>query len=289
MHSEYMKGLLLTALGVLVLSFDSLMIRLIGAQSFDLIFWRGLFLSLMVFLWCRYTLPKQPLLSFDRALIRSALLFTASTICFVSAVSLTSVTNVLVMISTQPLFAAVFGRIFLKENPPPITWLAIVISMMGISWVLLGSWHSPNIIGDVIGLGCSIALAGKFVSDRACGTRNMTPALILSGAITACISAFAGHPMEIINNGWGWMLLHCIIIVPISFILITLGPRRIPAAEVGMLMLLETAIGPLWMWLCLNEIPSQRAVEGGTLVVGTLLLHGLVKWRTSQPQIATSN
>lgn len=289
MHSEYMKGLLYTALGVLVLSFDSLMIRLIGAQSFDLLFWRGLFLSLMVLLWCRFSIPDQPILTFDRALIRSALLFTASTICFVSAVSLTSVTNVLVMISTQPLFAAVFGRIFLKENPPPITWVAIFISMMGISWVLLGSWNSPNIIGDIIGLGCSIALAGKFVSDRAAGTRNMTPGLILSGAVTASIGFFAGHPMEIINNGWGWMLLHCIIIVPISFILITLGPRRIPAAEVGMLMLLETAIGPLWMWLWLNEIPSQRAVEGGTLVVATLLLHGLVKWRKSQPQAVTSS
>ncbi|SIN92830.1 DMT family transporter [Halodesulfovibrio marinisediminis] len=287
MHSEYIKGLLLTAVGVLVLSFDSLMIRLIGAQTFDLLFWRGLLLSLMVLLWCRFSIPNQPILSFDRALIRSALLFTASTITFVSAISMTSVTNVLVMISTQPLFAAILARFFLKESSSPITWAAIVISMIGILWVLSDSWHSPNLTGDLIGLVCSIALAGKFVNDRASGSRNMTPALILSGALTASISAVAGHPIEIIHNGWGWMLLHCAIIIPISFILITLGPRRIPAAEVGMLMLLETAIGPLWIWIWLNEIPSLRAVEGGTLVVGTLLLHGLIKWRSGQTQTAT--
>lgn len=289
MHSEYLKGLLLTALGVLVLSFDALMIRLIGAQSFDLLFWRGLLLSLMVLLWCRFSIPDQPIFSFDRAFIKSALLFVASTICFVTAITMTSVANVLVIISAQPLFAAIMARIFLKESSPPITWAAIVISMLGIIWVLSDSWHSPNLTGDLLALGCSIALAGKFVNDRASGSRNMTPALILAGVITASISAVAGHPMAILDNGWGWMLFHCAIIIPASFILITLGPMRISAAEVGMLMLLETATGPLWIWLWLNEIPSPRAVEGGTLVVGTLLLHGIIKWRTRQTQAVTQH
>jgi len=54
---------------------------------------------------------------------------------------------------------------------------------------------------------------------------------------------------------------------------------RIPAAEVGMLMLLETAAGPLWIWLWLNELPSTAALEGGTVVIGTLLIHGLIQWR----------
>lgn len=285
MHSEYVKGLLLTALGVLVLSFDSLMIRLINAQSFDLLFWRGLLLSLMVYFWCRFSMPEQRIVSLDKKILRSALLFVASTICFVSSVYMTSVANVLVMISTQPLFAAILSRIFLKESSPPITWAAIVVSMMGIMWVLSDSWHSANIWGDLTALGCSVALAGKFVSDREAGSRNMTPALIVAGAITAAISGAAGHPLDIFSTGWGWMLLHCVVIIPVSFILITLGPMRIPAAEVGMLMLLETATGPLWIWLYLNEIPNQRAVEGGTVVVTTLLLHGAVKWKMNQSQL----
>ena len=109
MQSEYLKGFLLTALGVLVLSFDALMIRLIHAQSFDILFWRRLFLALVTFFWCKHTLPKQPLFTFDRSFVQSSVLFVCSTTCFVCAVNLTSVANVLVIISAQPLFAAVMA------------------------------------------------------------------------------------------------------------------------------------------------------------------------------------
>jgi len=103
MNVEYMKGFLLTAFGVLILSFDALMIRLIEAHSFDLLFWRGLLLSLVAALWCRFSMPKQAMFCFDSAFIRSSLLFVVSTISFVCAVNLTSVANVLVIISTPSL------------------------------------------------------------------------------------------------------------------------------------------------------------------------------------------
>ena len=121
MNSDYMKGFMLTAGGVIVLSFDALLIRLIEADSFDLLFWRGLLLSLVVALWCRFSSPGQALICFDGAFLRSALLFVISTIAFVCAVNLTSVANVLVIISAQPLFAAVMARIFVGEKSPPIT------------------------------------------------------------------------------------------------------------------------------------------------------------------------
>lgn len=276
---------MLTALGVLVLSFDALMIRLIDAQSFDLLFWRGLFLALVIVLWCKYTLPGQPFFSFDRAAIRSSVLFVGSTICFVCAVNLTSVANVLVIISAQPLFAAVMARVFLKEKSPPITWAAIVIAMAGIIWVLSDSWQGPQWTGDMLALLCGLSLSAKFVNDRAVGFRNMTPALILAGCIITILSAIAGHPFAIQGSGWGWMLVYCIAIIPCAFILITIGPMRISAAEVGMLMLLETAAGPLWIWIWLNEAPSKKALEGGCLVIGTLLLHGFIWWRISKANV----
>ena len=285
MQSEYVKGFLLTALGVLVLSFDALMIRLINARSFDILFWRGLFLALVTFLWCKYTLPRQSFVAFDRASIRSSVLFVASTTCFVCAVNLTSVANVLVIISAQPLFAAVMARVFLKEKSPPVTWAAIVISMAGIFWVLSDSWHGPQLTGDTLALLCGLSLSAKFVNDRAAGSRNMTPALILAGCIITILSSIVGHPFALQGNGWWWMLVYCIIIIPLAFILITMGPMRISAAEVGMLMLLETAAGPLWIWVWLNEAPSKKALEGGSLVIGTLLVHGFIKWRQSRMKI----
>ena len=282
MNTEYMKGFLLTGLGVIVLSFDALLIRMIEAHSFDLLFWRGLLLSLVVTVWCRFSNPDQPLFSFDGAYIRSSLLFVISTISFVCAINLTSVANVLVIISAQPLFAAVLARLFLKEKSPIVTWIAIIISMLGIAWVMIGSWSSPNLNGDIFALLCGLGLSAKFVNDRATSKRNMTPTLISAGLIIAIISGVIGQPLGLEGSDWGWMLLLCLFIIPLAFILITLGPMRIPAAEVGMLMLLETACGPLWIWLLLNEIPSREALEGGSVVIATLLIHGLIRWRKNR-------
>ncbi len=285
MQADYIKGLLLTAFGVIVLSFDALLIRLIDAHSFDLLFWRGLLLSLVVWLWCLFRCPEQPLFPMDAAYIRSALLFAGSTIAFVCAVNLTSVASVLIIISAQPLFAAVMAQIFVGEKSPPVTRIAIAVSMLGIGWVLVGSWQDSRLAGDLVALLCALALSGRFVNDRAQRHRNMTPALIPAGLLIAAISALAGDPLALEGADWGWMLLLCLLIVPLAFILITRAPMRIPAAEVGMLMLLETAAGPLWIWIWLNEVPAGPALQGGAVVIGTLLIHGLIQWRRNRSKV----
>ncbi|MDO6564174.1 EamA family transporter [Amphritea sp. 1_MG-2023] len=279
MNTDYLKGFLLTSLGVLILSFDALLIRLIEVESFSLLFWRGLLMSVMVALWCRYRYPGKPLFYRDWASLRSMLFFSISSILFVTAIHHTTVANVLVIISAQPLFAAIIARLFIGERSAPITWLAIAISMLGIGWVMKDSWSSPNLQGDLMALLCGIMLAAKFVNDRSVKHRDMTPALITSGLLVSLISLFNASPLALSGSDWGWMLLLCIVIVPIAFVLITIGPTRISAAEVGMLMLLETACGPLLVWLFLNEVPSRAALEGGGLVITTLLIHGYLQWR----------
>ncbi|MDC9720005.1 MAG: DMT family transporter [Gammaproteobacteria bacterium] len=277
--SEYIKGVLLTAVGVLILSFDGLLIRLIAADSFDLLFWRGLLMSVAIAFILRLQKSTSSWLPTDPAALRSSFFMVVCTITFVMAINLSSVANVLVIISSQPLFAALFGWIFLREMPQPVTWLAIVLSMIGVGWVLVGSWSEPNFMGDVLALICCLALAAKFVNDRAVSHTDMTPALISSGIALALISFFAGSPMALTGNDWWYMIILCLVVSPLAFSLITIGPMRIPAAEVGMLMLLETAVGPLWVWLFLNEEPGSAAMQGGSIVIGTLLLHSLYQWR----------
>ena len=277
--SSYLKGLLLTTLGVMVLSFDGLFISLISADSFDLLFWRGLLLSPAVIALLMMQKSTASWWPYDAAAIRSSVLMTITTITFILAINLSSVANVLVIISSQPLFAAVLGWLLLKEKPAPITWIAIVVCLLGIGWVLSDSWGEAHLVGDLLALACCVSLSAKFVNDRAVSHRDMTPALISSGLVVAFISFFAGDPMALTGNDWGYMIVLCLIINPLAFFLITLGPMRIPAAEVGMLMLLETAAGPLWVWLVLSEEPSSAALQGGTLVITTLLLHSLYQWR----------
>ena len=107
----------------------------------------------------------------------------------------------------------------------------------------------------------------------------MTPSLILAGLVVALVSWVMGDPMALSGSQWGYMITLCLFVYPIAFFLITLGPMRIPAAEVGMLMLLETAVGPLWVWLVLSEEPGSAALQGGSLVIATLLLHSLYQWQ----------
>ncbi len=113
-----------------------------------------------------------------------------------------------------------------------------------------------------------------------------TPALITAGLVIAAVSFTVSQSFDLQGSDWGLMLLLCLLIIPLAFILITLGPMRIPAAEVDMLMLLETAAGPIWIWLWLNEVPSREALEGGSVVIATLLIHGLIQWRRNHSQVA---
>ena len=279
MKTEYLKGLLLTALGVLVLSFDALLIRLINAESFSLLFWRGLLMSLVVSLWCRYRYPGQPLFYKDWTSVRSALFYALSAICFVNAINNTSVANVLVIISVQPLFSALIARVFIGERSAPITWFAIFICIFGILWVLTDSWSVSNLPGDLFALCAALFLSAKFVNDRGGRHKNMIPALITGGFIMAFVSLFYASPLALKGADWGWMLLLCVVIIPTAFVLITLGPTLIPATEVGMLMLLETVFGSLLVWLFLSEVPSTSALQGGALILGTLMLHAYIKWR----------
>ena len=219
-----MKGICLTTLGVLILSFDGLLIRLISAGSFDLLFWRGLLMSLMVLAILRLRKTNTSWLPRDATALRSSVFLCISTITFVVAISLSSVVNVLVIISSQPLFAAVLGWIVLKEMPAPATWVAIVICIFGVGWVLAGSWSTPSLVGDLMALICCLSLAAKFVNDRAVSHRDMTPSLILAGLVVALVSWVMGDPMALSGSQWGYMITLCLFVYPIAFFLITLGP-----------------------------------------------------------------
>lgn len=278
-QESYAKGFALTAFGVIVLSFDALMIRLIGAEPFDLLFWRGLLFALVIYLWCRFKTPSTPLISYDRPYWLSASLFVISTICFVCAISLTSVANVLVLISIQPLFAAALSRFFLKEHQPLITWLAITLCILAIVWIFKDSWQTPSLSGDILALLCGLTISAKFVNDRATGKRNMLPALISAGVITALISLFIGDPLALSADSWLWLLLYGVVIIPLAFVLITLGPQMIPATDVAMLMLLEVALGPIWVWLWLDEVPSDATLQGGVVIITTMLGYSLLRAR----------
>ncbi|MCC4262892.1 DMT family transporter [Oceanimonas baumannii] len=279
--TPHQKGVILTLAGVTVLSLDALLIRLISADHWTLLFWRGLLLSLSLAVFCR---PKERLPR--RLLLGSALCYAATTITFVLAVRLTSVANTLIILAAAPLVGALLSRLVLKEQITLRTWMALALCLAGLMLVMSGS-REGNLAGDLAALLCAICLGSKLVCDRAARPANMAPALVPAGLIIALVGLTQAPELTVPATDAIWLGLLGLGVVPLAYALISQGPRYLPAAEVGLLLLLEMLLGPLWVWLILNEPPGREAVLGGLVVLTALLLPRLPRPRRAPSATST--
>jgi len=291
--ADQAKGLTLAVIGVLVLTPDTLLMRLVGADAWTLLFWRGLFMTVgyvgLLLVWYgRRCLSVVAAIGSHGVLV--SVLFSLNTILFVVAVTETTVANTLVIIAAAPLFAAVIGWVAIGERPPARTWLAILIALAGIALIVHEGLSVGTGTGDIVALGAAVALGGHFVLVRAARPVDMTPAVGLSGLLTAAVALILADSLALTPVELGWMALLAAVILPVSFGLITLAPIYIPAAEVGLVVLLETVLGPLWVWLVLSEEPHDHALIGGAIVIAALVLNFALAGRrgpaTPAPEIS---
>jgi drug/metabolite transporter (DMT)-like permease len=280
--SEHAKGLVITAAGVLVLTPDSLLIRLITADPWTLLFWRGTLMALGLAVIVAAVSGRATAARFHaigKAGILVAVVFAAASILFVTALSHTSVANTLVIISVAPLFAALLSRVLLAEPIARPTWAAIAIANTGIVVIFAGSLKSDGLLGDLCALATALLVAAAFVVIRHARKVSMVPAMALSGVLAAAAVLPLATPLSVGAEDAALLLLLGLVVLPASRALITLGPRYLPAAEANLLMLLETVLGPLWVWLALGEEPTAAALIGGAIVILALAAHSAVRLR----------
>lgn len=296
MHPTRLKGILLTSIGVLVLTPDALLIRLIGADVWTLLFWRGFLqgCALTLFLFC--TLPqtdvgrKAAFTNTFRGIGWTGLVLAAfyalGNLTFIHSIRITSAANTLLIVSSSPMIAAMLSRIFLKEFVPVRTWIAAGFALVGIGVIVSGQNRGGSAAGDVLAVLTALLLAGSFVLARKAHTINMVPAVALSGFLMALLVVPSVPVFSVSATDAGYLFLLGAVIMPISFGLITLGPRYIPAAEVSLIMLLETVLGPFWVWLALHEQPPTQTLVGGGIVLVTLAVHAVCR---ADPRPATED
>jgi len=266
----------ITTAGVLVITPDSLLVRLIETDVWSLLFYRGLFvaLALAAFFAIRY---GREMPSFIRAVgrvgILAGCLSAVNNILFVLSLTLTTAANTLVIISAAPLFAAVFSRVVLKEAIAPLTWLAVLVVFIGISAIFFGSIGGGSLIGDLCAIGAACFFAGHLTALRYKKGTNMMPAVALAGFLTAVVAFPLAASLSINSRDLALLALMGFVMLPVALGLIALGPRLISAPEVGLLALVEAILGPYWVWLVVNEVPAVQTVLGGILILGTLLVH----------------
>lgn len=278
-HTSHLRGIAITALGVLVLTPDALLIRMIQTDVWTLLFWRGLLQFVTLFAGYCFVFRSgaiRQLCSVGMMGLLIGATYAGGNILFIHSIRTTSVSNTLLIVSSAPLIAAVLSRLFLHEKTALRTWLAALASMIGVGIIFSGGIRAGSVSGDALALASAICMASSFVLIRRAHLVNMIPAVAISGLLIALLVA----PMvpEFIVTGKDAMLLGILgaVIMPIAFGLITLGPRYITAPEVSLIMLIETVLGPTWVWLMMGEQPSPTTYIGGAVVLAALILHSII-------------
>jgi drug/metabolite transporter (DMT)-like permease len=279
-EKDHIKGLVLTIVGVLVLTPDTLLIRLAAADQWTLVFWRGALMASVLFgviVWHQGRGTVQAFVRIGRNGLIVGTCYGLGSVFFVSAINYTGVANTLIIVASAPMFAAILARYVLSESVPMRTVLAIIATFVGIIIVVSDEPGDSNLFGGLMALGAAVVMATAFVFVRRAKSINMIPATTIGGvfAAVAAIAFGSASPLELNQDQVIWVVLMGAVVLPISFGLVTLGPRYIPAPEVGLILLLETALGPLWVWLVLGEGANAQVLTGGAIVVTALTIHSV--------------
>jgi len=207
--------------------------------------------------------------------------FSITNITFVVSIQNTNVANTLVMIATAPMLSAILGAIFLKEPPDKKTWISIIVTFLAIIYIFFDSFKLGNFYGDILGFITAIGLAVGAVTIRSAKSKNLVPAAVVGKLFVATFALFFIESFVLENNDLIIVPLMCILCVAIPFVLVTIAPRFIPAAEVNLFFLLETIIGPIWVWLIIKEQPSIETLQGGIIIIITIAIHSFLKLKNS--------
>ena len=282
--TDQQKGSLLAFIAVMFITPDSLFIRLSNVDTWGLVFYRGIIPFFTVFL-AMLVIYK---LSFFNMLLSSGYhgiiyvtTFSITNITFVVSIQNTNVANTLVMIATAPMLSAILGAIFLKEPPDKKTWISIIVTFFAIIYIFFDSIKLGNFYGDILGFITAIGLAVGAVTIRSAKSKNLVPAAVIGKLFVATFALFFIESFALENRDLIIVPMMCILCVAIPFVLVTIAPRFIPAAEVNLFFLLETIIGPIWVWLIIKEQPSIETLQGGVIIIATIAIHSFLKLKNS--------
>tara|TARA_B100000900_G_scaffold166607_1_gene141435 strand:+ start:2623 stop:3483 length:861 start_codon:yes stop_codon:yes gene_type:complete len=282
--SDQQKGSLLAFVAVMFITPDSLFIRLSNIDTWSLVFYRGIipFFTVLTGMLIIYKL------NFFKMLFKSGyhgiiyiITFSITNITFVVSIQNTNVANTLVMIAMAPMLSAILGAYFLKELPDKKTWGAIAITFIAAVYIFYDSLKLGSIYGDILGLVTAFGLAIGAVTIRSAKKKNLVPAAVVGKLFVAIFSIFFIESFVLAGRDLFIVPLMCVMCVAIPFVMVTIAPRFIPAEEVNLFFLLETIIGPFWVWMVIKEQPSIETIQGGVIIISTIAIHSFLKLKKS--------
>ena len=283
-YTNQQKGSLLAFVAVMFITPDSLLIRLSNIETWGMLFYRGAIPFLVVLTGLLIFYNKNflnVLFNVGYIGIFYIISFAICNITFLVSIQNTNVANTLVMIATAPMLSAILGGIFLKEMPDRKTWIAIIITFISALYIFYDSIQLGNFFGDFMGLVTATGLAVNAVLVRSAKDRDLLPSAVTGKLCVAIFAFFFVDSFDLNGNDMIYVPLMCILCVAIPFVLVTIAPRFIPAEEVNLFFLLETIIGPIWVWMIIKEQPSLETLQGGIVIIITIAIHSFIKLKKS--------
>ena len=269
-------GPILIFLGACCLSFGGLIVKSFeGATLWQILFWRSIFFSIVIVIFLLITHKKNIFNSFYKSgfpgLI-GGLILSLGYCGYVFAMYNTTVANTNFIIQTQTIFLAVFGYIFLKEKISKLTLFSIIFAFIGIILMVGNSLSPGQTSGNIAAFIMPISFATLILIVRKFPDIDMIPMQFVAGIGAIIIGYLFSTKLIISSHDIFLGFLAGFFQVGLGFIFITIGARSTPSALVGIIMLTEAVLGPLWAWLFANENPPLVVLIGGTIIISAVLL-----------------
>ena len=274
-------GYMLIITGAFFLSWGGFLVREFeSADIWQILFWRAFFFTLTLIIFIYLTYKNETISVIKKSGLPGVIAGFASSLGFIAyivSMTQTTVANVLFIISTQTIWLAIFGYLFLKEKISLKTLFSIILAMIGITVMIGGSLDTGSLFGNLVALFVPINFAFLILLIRKYEKLDLIPALFFGGLIIIIVGFFMSKNIMISPHD---LLIGFVLGVfqhAFGFICIVIGARSTPAVTVGLLMLTETLLGPFWVWLFLSEIPPFSVFVGGGIIILSILVKSLEK------------
>jgi len=275
----YTKAFGITTLGMVLMSFESPLIKMthVPAQNFTFYFGICMFLSMNLTLISRYGRRTVELYrTHFRSIFWSGFCIGLSNFLFILAIKHTSVASAVFILSTGPLISAMIAFIFFRQKTPRRTFGAIFFVFIGLGIILFNDLGLGNMEGNLYAFGCVFAFVSTLsVLERDKEVNRL--ACFGTGALIASLLAALTAPMIIPDHySLGIILFMGILLTPLSRAFIGTGTKVLPSVEVALLTIIEPLLAPFWVWILMNEKPHPNTLIGGAIIITTLVVHSMM-------------
>ena len=291
---NYSRGLFYALLAGVFLSSGGLMVRFLGdADPWTVLFYRSLAFSVTVLLFMLWRYRGdflQRLLKIRAIDLLVSLFLALGFVFYLMSLYYTSVANTVLLLSTGPFFAAILGLVILGEPVSRTTWLSMALAICGVAIMVSKGVSVDDALGMLLAIMAVLAYAFMLVVLRSVKEpdgrpREVLPAVALAGLLAALFSIPMIDSFALSHADFFVSLCFGTIQVGAGFILITLATQTVPAAQVALLSLTETALAPLWVWLVFTETPGANTLLGGAIILAAVLYNGIAELRSSRARV----